>query len=318
VTGTSYGGATSQDFVTVKYSPAGETLWVRSWNGTGAYAEDKPACLLVDASQNIYVGGYTEGWGTGRDFAVVKYSRHGDTLWSRRYNGTADGDDEVVGIGTDDRGRVYVAGYSTGTGTFADYCVICYSPLGESLWAYRWDYSGYGNWPTALTVDGDGNSYVTGYGFDPATQYDFHTISLSPDGIPRWQVRYNGYADDWDQPVAIGLDAARNVYVTGFSMSNAQGFDYVTIKYVQSPGIEEETKGESGGTRASTAFVRGVLLMPSSLLTANFSLLSIDGRKVLDLRPGPNDVSHLTPGVYFLRPTDGGKRSAFRKVLVTR
>jgi len=101
-------------------------------------------------------------------------------------------------------------------------------------------------------------------------------------------------------------------------MSNAQGFDYVTIKYVQSPGIEEETKGESGGIRASTALVRGVLLMPSSPLTANSSLLSIDGRKVLDLKSGPNDVSGLAPGVYLLRPTDGDKRSALCKVLVTR
>jgi len=162
VAGSSRNAATNVDIVTVKYGSSGETLWARRWTGDGGNAEDKATCLVVDASQNVYVGGYTEGYGTGRDYIVIKYSGHGDTLWTRRYNGTADDNDEVVGIGTDDRGRVYVCGYSTGTGTFADYLTICYSPLGESLWAHRWDYSGYGNWATALAVDGDGNSYITG------------------------------------------------------------------------------------------------------------------------------------------------------------
>ena len=30
-------------------------------------------------------------------------------------------------------------------------------------------------------------------------------------------------------------------------------------------------------------------------------LLDAAGRCVLDLRPGPNDVRHLSPGVYFVR-----------------
>ena len=47
--------------------------------------------------------------------------------------------------------------------------------------------------------------------------------------------------------------------------------------------------------------VRGVLFLPSSLLSPPSSLLSIDGRKVLDLHPGPNDVSRLAPGVYLVR-----------------
>jgi hypothetical protein len=30
-------------------------------------------------------------------------------------------------------------------------------------------------------------------------------------------------------------------------------------------------------------------------------MLDIGGRKVLDLHPGPDDVSRLSPGVYFVR-----------------
>ena len=44
-------------------------------------------------------------------------------------------------------------------------------------------------------------------------------------------------------------------------------------------------------------------------------LLDITGRKVLSLVPGPNDIRHLSPGVYFVRTEDG---EPVRKVVVQR
>jgi hypothetical protein len=43
-------------------------------------------------------------------------------------------------------------------------------------------------------------------------------------------------------------------------------------------------------------------------------LLDISGRKVLDLRPGENDVSRLAPGVYFVVQ----KPQAVRRVTLIR
>jgi hypothetical protein len=324
VTGSSPGTGTNQDIVTVKYNQAGETLWVRRYTGTGGNHEDKATCIALDPSQGVYVGGYTEGYGTARDFIIIRYSSSGETLWTRRFNGSADDDDEVVGVETDARGRVYVAGYSGGTGTFADYVTLGLSPLGESLWTHRWDLGGYGNWPTALAVDEDGNSYVTGYGFDPVTQYDFHTISLSPEGAPRWQIRYSGYADDWDQPVGIALDGERNVYVAGFSMSNSQGYDYVTVKYVQEPGVEERDEGGAMRDEVRIAsVVRGVLFLQGGRMKdeGGTGLLDATGRQVMDLAPGANDVSRLTPGVYFVCSGSSAvsrQPSAASKVIIQR
>jgi len=44
-------------------------------------------------------------------------------------------------------------------------------------------------------------------------------------------------------------------------------------------------------------------------------LLDISGRKVLDLRPGPNDVRCLAPGVYFCRQTAGSASSIVPSVV---
>jgi hypothetical protein len=43
-------------------------------------------------------------------------------------------------------------------------------------------------------------------------------------------------------------------------------------------------------------------------------LLDISGRKMLDLRPGPNDVGRLAPGVYFVRL----HLRAIQKVIIAR
>jgi YVTN family beta-propeller protein len=45
-------------------------------------------------------------------------------------------------------------------------------------------------------------------------------------------------------------------------------------------------------------------------------LLDITGRRVMALQPGPNDIRHLAPGIYFVRTAEGGGRSAVRKVVV--
>ncbi len=64
--------------------------------------------------------------------------------------------------------------------------------------------------------------------------------------------------------------------------------------------------------------VRGLLVLgdcPRTGIVPKAVLLDISGRKVMDLKPGPNDVSRLSPGVYFVRKT---QTQAMRKVIVAR
>jgi hypothetical protein len=61
---------------------------------------------------------------------------------------------------------------------------------------------------------------------------------------------------------------------------------------------------------AGPTLVRGVLHLPSSPNPSIPSaLLDASGRKALDLRPGGNDISHLAPGVYFVRTAAGTART---------
>jgi hypothetical protein len=176
VTGESYGSGTYSDYATIKYYPNGDTAWVRRYNGP-ANLDDHALAIAVDGSSNVYVTGRSEGSGTDKDYATIKYYPNGDTAWVRRYNGPGNASDFAWDIAVDSSGNVYVTGYSYGSGTYDDYATIKYYPDGDTAWVER--YNGPGNSSddaSAIAVDGSGNVYVTGRSEGSETYLDYATI----------------------------------------------------------------------------------------------------------------------------------------------
>jgi hypothetical protein len=77
--------------------------------------------------------------------------------------------------------------------------------------------------------------------------------------------------------------------------------DRIWGKMNPSPGVEETVNGEARRVKGGATIVRGVLFLPVSSFTPHSSLFSLSGQKVMELRDGANDVSRLSPGVYFVR-----------------
>ncbi|MEO0005737.1 MAG: T9SS type A sorting domain-containing protein [candidate division WOR-3 bacterium] len=80
------------------------------------------------------------------------------------------------------------------------------------------------------------------------------------------------------------------------------------------PGIEEYPQPEVKGSHLPATVVRNVLRWTKTEDRAQVFLVDVTGRKVLELKPGENDVRHLSPGVYFIR--DGS--AIERKVAIAR
>jgi hypothetical protein len=93
-------------------------------------------------------------------------------------------------------------------------------------------------------------------------------------------------------------------------------------------GVSEGRLEPGTAARSEPTVIRGVLFLPPDMTEAaavsdrvpRIALLDISGRKVMDLKPGANDVSALAPGIYFLRRASGVMRdgSCVSKVIVTR
>jgi hypothetical protein len=129
----------------------------------------------------------------------------------------------------------------------------------------------YGDWPDTFVVGGlnAGNYFV-----QACAVHDTETV----------------YAT-WPESVAVGYAQTRR-----------------DIRLVFGPNAVTDSRPASGrptigGGRQSATVVHGVLWLPpasSFRPQASSCLLDVTGRKVLDLKPGVNDVSRLSPGVYFV------------------
>src|SRR5262249_24877059 len=160
-----------------------------------------------DSGHVFVTGGSRSSDGNTYDYATIAYSSAGAPLWTNRYNGPGNSDDQAVAVTVNGSGHVFVTGYSAGSGTGLDYATIAYSSAGAALWTNRYNGPlGYGNdQAQALTVDGSGNVYVTGYSYSGVGNMnaDYATLAYSSAGVPLWTNRYDGPGNDEDTPVAV-------------------------------------------------------------------------------------------------------------------
>jgi hypothetical protein len=71
-------GRCNSDYVTVKYSPEGEELWVMRLDGP-AGGLDGATAITVDDYYNVYVTGFVDWTDSSKDYGTVKYRQHGRT-----------------------------------------------------------------------------------------------------------------------------------------------------------------------------------------------------------------------------------------------
>ncbi|WP_167855069.1 SBBP repeat-containing protein [Hymenobacter wooponensis] len=230
ITGYSYTTPSSLDYVTIKYSPSGQQLWLATYNGPGDKG-DGATNLKLDAVGNVYVTGTTTTSSGQVNYATVKYSASGQQQWAAFYDGPANLADQPVDLALDAAGNVYVTGTSANGSTRDDYATVKYSPSGQQLWAARYDGPSSGNdQAVELALDGAANVYVTGISDTPVGgQEDYATLKYNSNGQQLWVARFNGQGNGSDRVTGLAVDANGNAYVTGGS-----DFHYATLKYSSS------------------------------------------------------------------------------------
>ncbi|MEO0215810.1 MAG: SBBP repeat-containing protein [candidate division WOR-3 bacterium] len=256
VTGTTETSGTGNDWTTIKYNLSGDTVWVRNFVSPGS-ANERASSIVVAPSGSLYLTGYTMSSGAG-DYLTIKYRSNGDTVWTRRYNGTGNGYDFAHWVCIDSQENVYVTGYSRGASYQDDIATVKYDSSGNQLWVNRINGSGnYNDKGHKVIADNQGYVYVTGYvnPYATGTRYDCLTAKLNAQtGDTIWVRTYNGTADSSDQARDICVDQSGNVYITGSVRNLNTTTDIITIKY-DSLGNQEwavtynnpDTSGADGG-----------------------------------------------------------------------
>ncbi len=221
VLGTTYDGS-SYNLVTVKYDTAGSKKWAKSFDGPVSGTE-YAAEIAVDSYGNAYVGGTSGGGASGVDYIVIKYLPSGVRSWARRYNGAANGNDDLQALTLDRDRNVIVTGASYNAAVDRDFLTVKYSPAGVKRWARRWDRgAAKDEQAEAVAADSNGNVYSVGWGMNAADQ-DVIIVKYTAGGTFRWYDRYDRLpGDDSARSVAIGPD---NSPVLAGGSRNAIGND---------------------------------------------------------------------------------------------
>jgi uncharacterized delta-60 repeat protein len=336
ISGYSLKSETDYDFLTVKYNSSGTEMWVKTYDGPGI-GIDRVKSLVLDENANVYITGISKGIGSGYDFTTIKYTSYGNAVWIKRYNGPGNNTDGGHSIAVDDAGNVYVAGVSTGIGTYSDYTTIKYNPSGTEQWVQRFD-GGHNNSDIAhsITLDGSGNVYVTGSIRKSNTDFDFGTIKYNSTGEQKWVRRYNGAGSEDDQGNSIAVDGSGNVYVAGYSDEIVGGEpdgddDYRIIKYSQnlvippiSSGMPKEYSLSGNYPNPFNPVTKISFSIPNNSYT-KLIVYDISGKQVAELVDSELDAgtynidfdgSSLASGTYFYKITSGDFTDVRKMVLV--
>ena len=250
-TGAIYVGGTSNadsesgdtDIVLFKTDVNGNRVWSRVFDGPGSY-KDALRDMIVDSAGNIYIAGYSYITNTDNpalnsyDYLLLKYNSNGDLLWTKFYGGNPGYDDFARSLKLDAMGNVYLAGYSWGVGTFANYATVKYDSNGNQLWAKRFA-GGNGEILNEVEVDAAGNVYVTGYSNRTSAggSEDIVTIKYNSAGDQQWLNRFNSATDDSDEGYGLEVTAAGDVLVLG-----------ETYDFSQSKMLVHRINGATGDT----------------------------------------------------------------------
>ena len=178
-TGWSGGANNLHDYTTIKYSPNGDELWVRRYNGS-ANDNDYAYRVALDSLGNVYVTGQSVETGSDNDITTIKYSPDGDVLWTQHYNGPGNGYDAGQSITVDADGNAYITGNHT-IATGLECVTLKYSAAGDLLWTASY------NGPDAsggvfisIALDNAANVYVSGFVFSGGAT-DFATLKYDTD-----------------------------------------------------------------------------------------------------------------------------------------
>lgn len=230
------------EFGVVKYDSMGNTKWARRGGGT---LTDRCYGVGLDNSGNVYITGeyfgasdfgpYNITPAGNLDCIVAKLDSAGTYQWLRE--GKSVSQVATRGLAVDNNSNVIITGYfgSSSVDTLAldtitltsygnrDIFVAKYNSAGEIQWAKNFGGVNSGEEGREVTVDSDGNIYLTGVitgtaNFDGIVVNgnlgtDVFVAKLNSSGVVQWAK--NGGSNRNDDGAGIAVDNLGNVYVAG-------------------------------------------------------------------------------------------------------
>jgi hypothetical protein len=157
---TEEGAITESDFFVIKYSPAGITEWVRTFNDDSTvYSTYMANSVGTDSTGSVYVNGvYRSFQGAAHKLLTIKYSNSGELIWYRKEYDTLGGQNSWFTV--DHLGSAYSAASYGSVYPLSNVMMIKYDSSGRKLWTQS--YIDTFSTTSFIKVDEKLNIYITG------------------------------------------------------------------------------------------------------------------------------------------------------------
>ena len=230
-------GAGGADFYLIKTDDSGDTLWTKTYGGTGY---DYGNFVRQTTDGGYIVVGCTKSFGTGGyDVYLVKTNNSGDTLWTRTYGGESDEWGCSIRQTTD--GGYVIAGITGSLGVdTADVYLLKTNASGDTLWTRTYGGTGF-DWGNSVQQTTDGGYIIAGttstFG---AGSDDVYLVKTNAQGDTLWTRTYGGTGEDYGNSVQQTSDGG--YIIAGWTESFGAGLTDVYL-------IKTNASGDSLWTR---------------------------------------------------------------------
>jgi hypothetical protein len=224
------------DVFLLRYNSTGQRIWTTS---VGSSSDDSGNGIAVDGTGCYITGSFSSNFlgltnNGGSDVFVVKFALTGSPIWAMSAGST--GNDYGNGIAVDGTGCSITGSFSgnflglTNNGG-ADVFVVKYNPSGALQWAVKGGGAS-NDKGLAITVDGSGNIYITGYFYFTSANFGSYTLTNTGDddvfvvkynssGVLQWAVKSGGIGDDRGYGITVNAAGTR-VYTSVLYYPNAK------------------------------------------------------------------------------------------------
>ncbi|MEM7657321.1 MAG: S8 family serine peptidase [Bacteroidota bacterium] len=264
VTGASGQSLTNWDYLSLTYQANGTLKGAKLISNSG-FGFDRPAAVVVDEDDNLYMTGAASSDGITYQVQTVKLDSNLNQIWLESWG--ADGvDDGGLDLVLGDSGMVYVAGFATDSlNGGKEQLLLKYNSSGTLQWAKQRPA------PTthscvAKQIDRlPGNRLVvSSEQFLPVEGTSILTEGIDAGGKLRWQRKYREVGMPAGQALQLSTSGSDTVYVQGILMQGGTQ-RYAVVKYAEWT-VPREIVSDSTGNPLYMKNQVVVRFSPNSLL----------------------------------------------------
>jgi hypothetical protein len=235
-------GAGSRDVYLIKTDANGDTLFTKTFGGTG---DDWGESVQQTSDGGYIIAGATKSFGANRAVYLIKTDANGNTLYTKTFGGS--GNDWGSSVQQTSDGGYIITGYTTSFGAFwSDVYLIKTDANGDTLFTKT---IGGSNTDVGYSVQqtSDGGYIITGYTYSFGAGYDdVYLIKTDANGDTLFTKTFGGSGSEYGNSVQQTSDGG--YIIAGWTASFGAGSDDIYLIKTDANGDTLFTKTFGGSS----------------------------------------------------------------------